>query len=290
MENNKIKIRNVRSSDLQSLFKWRNDKLTRKMAFQSEMISLDKHLRWFNQILSNKKTKLYIGEIFSDKIGVCRFDTNIKNGTTEVSINLNPNYRGRSLGKRLLDSGITHFNKIHRNDLLARIKPKNKASLKIFKSLGFQEISSNADVITLVKCDKKIIFKEVDENDTEVLLKLLKQRFYSISNNKIPTKNEHNVFVKAHPYRYWAIILEDNCPIGTFYLQDDNSVGLNINEPSLYIVSNILTHLYVNFKPHKEIKSKVAPYFHINVSYSNKKLSKILLDLDARPFQISYRV
>ncbi len=84
--------------------------------------------------------------------------------------------------------------------------------------------------------------------------------------------------------------MEDDCPIGTFYLQDDNSVGLNIAEPSLYLVSEVLLHIRERFEPHREIKSKVPPYFYVNVPYDNEKLGELLLNTDVVPIQISYKI
>ena len=285
-----IKIRAASRSDCEDIYVWLCDPVSLSMFFNTSIPSYKEHKDWFNSSLNSADRKLYIGEVGSMKIGICRFDRNKKNGTVEVSINLDPNCRGSGFGKRLLESSIRCFQKIQQNDLLARIKPKNVASLKIFKSLKFQEISSKADVITLVRCDMKIILKEVDENDTEVLFGLLKQRVHSISHNRIPTRDEHNAFVKAHPYRHWAIILEDNCPIGTFYLQNDNSVGLNISEPSLYLVSQVLAYIRDKFKPFVEMKSKVPPYFYVNASYGNEKLGELLINSDAIPIQISYKI
>ena len=203
---------------------------------------------------------------------------------------MNPRCRGLGYGERLLASSIRAFQKLYKSEFLAKIKPENLASLKIFKSVGFQEISSKEDMITLVKYDQKLLFKEVDQNDAKVLFELLTQRVHSISHIKTPTWDEHEAFVKVNPYRYWAIILEDDCPIGTFYLQDDNSIGLNINEPTLYLVSQILTIIRRKFKPFREKKSKVPSYFYVNAPYGNEKLGQLLIDSDAKPIQISYKI
>ena len=130
----------------------------------------------------------------------------------------------------------------------------------------------------------------MDQNDTELLFELLKQRAHSISHIKTPNWDEHEAFVKSNPYRYWAIILDGDCPIGTFYLQDDNSVGLNISEPKLYLVSQVLNNIRTKFKPIRERKSKVPPYFYVNASYGNEKLGQLLIHSDAVPIQISYKI
>ena len=286
----KINIRAATISDCDDVYVWRSDPTSRSMFFDNSIPSYKEHKNWFNSMLDNADSKLFIGEVNSTKIGVCRFDRNYKIASVEVSININPKSRGRGFGKNFLASSIEYFQNTQRSALLAKIKPKNVASLKIFKSVGFKEISSKADVISLIMCDKKITFREVDENDTDLLFDLLTKRVHSISHNKIPTKNEHSIFVKSYPYRHWLVILEDDCPIGTFYLQDDNSVGLNIAEPSLYLVSEVLLHIRERFEPHREIKSKVPPYFYVNVPYDNEKLGELLLNTDVVPIQISYKI
>jgi L-amino acid N-acyltransferase YncA len=286
----KIGLRAADKSDCEDVYAWRSDIVSRSMSFNSNIPSYEEHSLWFNSSLNNTDRKLYIGEIGSTKIGVCRFDHNTKSGVVEVSINMNPKCRGRGYGKRLLASGMRAFQKIYKTEFLAKIKPENLASLKIFKSLGFQEISLKKDMTTLVKCYQKVTFKEVDQDDTEVLFELLKQRAHSISHIRTPTWDEHDAFVKVSPYRYWAVILENDCPIGTFYLQDDNSVGLNINEPTLYIVSQVLSNIRAKFKPLGEKKSKVPPYFYINASFGNEKLGQLLIQSDAKPIQTSYKI
>ena len=137
---------------------------------------------------------------------------------------------------------------------------------------------------------KQLHFKEVSYDDCEVLFNLLKRRVHSISHGKIPTKKEHRAFVKAHPYRYWAIIIRDGYPIGSFYLQEDNSIGLNILEYSQEIFIEIIGFIRENFKPNKEVKSKVPPYFYINAAYDNEKLNEMLLESEVTPIQVSYKI
>ena len=286
----KIDIRAADKSGCKDVYAWRSDIVSRTMFFNSNIPTYEEHFHWFNSSLNNTDRKLYIGEIGSTKIGVCRFDHDAKSELVEVSINMNPKCRGRGYGKRLLAASISAFQKVNKSEFLSKIKPENLASLKIFKSVGFQEISFKEDMIVLVKYDQNINFKEVDQNDTEVLFDLLKQRVHSISHIKTPTWDEHEAFVKANPYRYWAIIMEDDCPIGTFYLQDNNSVGLNINEPTLYLVSQVLNNIRTKFEPLGEKKSKVPPYFYVNASCGNEKLGQLLIQCEAKPIQISYKI
>jgi hypothetical protein len=201
---------------------------------------------------------------------------------------MNPKNRDCGFGNRFLGLSIGYFQESQRLKLLAKIKPGNVASSRIFKSLGFQKISSSTDLVTSVKADKEIIFKEVSEDESEVLFDFLKRRVHSISDNKIPTRNEHYAFVKAHPYRH-LMILKDDSPIGTFCLQEVKSIGLNIMGPSLFLVSEGLAYIREKFKPPR-VKSKVPPYFYVNIPYDNEKLGQLLLDSKAMPMQISYKI
>ena len=74
------------------------------------------------------------------KLGVVRFDIKSAKCIAEVSINLNPEMRGQGLGKLMLDLAIEEFFKYFSLNLVAEVKPKNAASIKLFTALGFREI------------------------------------------------------------------------------------------------------------------------------------------------------
>lgn len=137
-----------------------------------------------------------------------------------------------------------------------------------------------------------ITFDKITGSDEQIetLYSHLKNRNYHISHKLLPRFQDHITFVKNHRYRYWVMILEDGFAIGSFYLQHDNSIGLNIMEPSLNLVSAVLRYIHNEFKPLREVKSKIPSYFYVNVPYENEKLSEILLQLEAMPIQVSYKI
>lgn len=143
---------------------------------------------------------------------------------------------------------------------------------------------------TSVRLSKEFFIKEVTEEDHKVLFELLEQRTHSISHNGLPSRDEHLNFVRSNPYRYWALITKNNSPIGTTYIQEDNSIGINLLNPEKLVVYKILQFIQSNFQPLEEIKSKVPSYFYVNVPNTNIDLSQILLELDALPIQISYKI
>jgi RimJ/RimL family protein N-acetyltransferase len=290
MQNKTIKIRLARKNDCQSLYDWRNDKNSLEMSYVSEPISYIDHNNWFNNSLTNKNRKIYLGEIDNEKIGVCRFDLIPNKKFTEVSINMNPKYRGFGLGKTFLLQCVEHYLINNKYDLIASIKPKNHGSLKAFNFAGFELYKSNESKILLMKPIKCIKIKEINESDSDLLFDLLKKRKHLISHRSLPKKKEHLKFIKSNPYRFWAIIFEDNEPVGTFYIQHDNSVGLNLLKPKKDIVQKVITEITTNFKPNKEVKSMIPKYFYFNVASSNNDLKEILNKLGHNIIQHSYKL
>jgi len=290
MQDKKIKIRFANSKDNKSIFNWRNNKLTREMFFESKIITFKDHSNWFKETLANKNKKIYVGELNGKKIGICRFDFNKKNSSSEVSINMNPKMRSLGLGKRFLFQCIEFYLSTDNHELFAKIKSKNKASLKIFDYVGFNISSEVNDIVYLRRPLRKISFKKIDDNDIDTLFQLLIKRKYSISHNNLPTMSDHIEFVKSNNYLHWAIIYEDKIPIGTFYIQNNNSIGLNLLNQKIKIVFETLKYINSNFKPHELIKSQIPSYFYINVAYENEDLKKILIDLENIPIQTSYKI
>ena len=139
---------------------------------------------------------------------------------------------------------------------------------------------------------KNLIYREVDGTveQIEILYDLLKKRKYSISHTELPNFSEHIEFVNKNPYRYWFLIYLSEEILGNFYIQFDNSIGLNIKDKYYSYIDEVVQFIERNFKPNKELKSKVAPYFYINVPYANIELRKLLNEMTLTPIQCTYRV
>lgn len=136
-----MEIRYAKIDDSEDLFLWRNDPLSRAMSIQMGLISLEEHKIWFNSSLVNSSKKIYIGIVGDLKIGVSIFD--YKNGTAEVSININPAARNKGLGYYLLSNSILEYKKINDCSLRAVIKNENIKSIKLFKKCGFNFLNND---------------------------------------------------------------------------------------------------------------------------------------------------
>lgn len=129
-----IHIAEAQKCDSHDIFTWRNDLTTRKMFFNQELVSWDDHVEWFEKSLNNNSRKMLIGMLDSHKIGIVRFD--IVNNNATISINLNPEFRGKNLASQLLILAEKHIPNIV-IELSAEIKKNNEASVKTFKKSGY---------------------------------------------------------------------------------------------------------------------------------------------------------
>ena len=73
-------------------------------------------------------------------------------------------------------------------------------------------------------------FEKILPNKTQInaLYLILKNRNYSISHKCLPNFEEHETFVKQNPYIAWYLIQKENLFIGNVYLNNDNSIGINL--------------------------------------------------------------
>ncbi len=152
MYNKKILIRKANQFDCGDILKWRNDKISRKMSFNPKIITPQMHKVWFFEVLNNDNIVIYIGELDTYKVGVCRFAFDKSRLVTEVSINMNPYSRGKGLGKLFLKSSIVKYRRNYKNNIIAKVRSDNLASIKIFTYSGFK-IIQDEDNKTYLKKD-----------------------------------------------------------------------------------------------------------------------------------------
>jgi RimJ/RimL family protein N-acetyltransferase len=123
-------LRAAALDDALDVLAWRNDPLTRDMSRAQDPIDEAGHLAWFGQAIADPNRTLLIGELGGEKIGMVRFD---RAEETEVSINMNPRFRGRGLGYELLMAALAQA----RGSIVAEIREENLASQRLFERAGF---------------------------------------------------------------------------------------------------------------------------------------------------------
>lgn len=145
-----MKIRRARESDSKELWSWRNDPQTRKNSTNKDEISWEAHSDWYASSLDNKAREIFIGldDKTDEPIGMVRFDGNDAKATSDVSINLNPDWRGKKVSTTLLASAIKEYQEGRAYILIANIHPHNTASIKCFEQCGFAQEEETAELLT----------------------------------------------------------------------------------------------------------------------------------------------
>lgn len=139
--------------------------------------------------------------------------------------------------------------------------------------------------------DLKYIKVDYSENHIKILFKQLSERKFNISHNKMPNLYSHRKFVMSHPYREWFIVQHKDEYIGSFYIQEDNSISIKISS-NYYAkaIRKIIDFIKNNFLPRPAIKSKVSKEFYINAPFLDEELKHNLEKIGYQPIQISYPI
>lgn len=136
-----IGLRSAESADEAVILEWANDPGTRATAFNPASIEPADHARWLRAQLENKEGCVFLIALTPCGVpfGQVRFDRGDQDVWT-ISYLLAPPFRGRGLGKPMLEAALRAFRaaKGHQS-LHAGVKADNAASRRIFERLGFRE-------------------------------------------------------------------------------------------------------------------------------------------------------
>ena len=141
-----LKMRAATMVDLEDLLVWRNDPQSRMFSKNNDIVDVRSHTQWFKNVLIDRFAKIFL---FVDaendfKIGMVRLNFTPDFKSADLSINLNPKFRGRGFGKICL-LHITEYIFLIREDcaeILALVCEDNLASIKIFEACGYEIIST----------------------------------------------------------------------------------------------------------------------------------------------------
>ena len=136
-----IVLRRASMADAELLFEWKNDKTTIENSITKRGVTMDEHLQWLQGVINNPNRQLFILDVDGISVGQLRLDLEVIADvvTAEISYGLGAEYRGKGLGKVLLEQADTLSVMFKIVELKAEVLPHNKASQKLFKSLGYTE-------------------------------------------------------------------------------------------------------------------------------------------------------
>ena len=135
----------------------------------------------------------------------------------------------------------------------------------------------------------KILNSNITNSEIKFLFELLKDKEYSISHSEIPSFEQHRNFILSNPYYKFAIILLNSKMIGSVYLQNDNTVGLNLLRKFKRYTSEVISRFENSFTPLEPIKSKRTQNFCFFVSPKDKFRQQILAENDYEIVSITFK-
>lgn len=158
-------LRPVQDGDCEFLYKWRNDPQTQAMSITTGAVSWDDHVRWFQASLSNPYRILLIGEKWGKRVGVVRFD--VHDEAAEVSVTVAPDVRRQGVGRAMLAEGchaLLASGRVRR--ITARIKNRNKSSLRAFTRVGFSPCRQEGEIV-VCELEAAAVWVEHDIGDRQ---------------------------------------------------------------------------------------------------------------------------
>lgn len=132
-----VHLREAVKSDMDLLYEWANDPVVRHNSFRSGHIPYDVHQKWFGRMMEDERVLQYI--LMDDDTPVGQIRLNMDADEAEVGYSVASQYRGQGFGRimlRLVAKEVaSRYPHIKR--LVAKVKPDNIASNRLFESEGY---------------------------------------------------------------------------------------------------------------------------------------------------------
>jgi len=143
----RVTLRPAVESDGPLLFKWANspDCLAGKLQ-TSEPIPRDVHDRWFRTRLASGTCWIWILEVNAHPCGQLRVE--LKGGFYELDIYVVPEFRRHGIAACAIREALRHLAcAISGEEIVARVRPANHPSKRLFQSVGFSHSETERDHI-----------------------------------------------------------------------------------------------------------------------------------------------
>ncbi len=117
----------------------------------SKTITYDEHVKWFNELISKSRSRLYIiTNKEGDFIGQIRYDLN-ENNNAVVSISISERYRGKGIATFALKLSHKRIKEdIEIKNVIAYIDKNNLSSIKLFENVGYKYMESSKNILKYI--------------------------------------------------------------------------------------------------------------------------------------------
>lgn len=148
--NSEVTIREANINDAKLYFNWANDPVVRQMAFHTEPILWENHIKWFESKLDSTEAHLLVCYHGTEPIGQVRFDI-LDGGEAEIDISIAKDSRGKGYGKAMLKAAIEYERCMNGvKTFVSEVKEENAPSQRMFLASGFV-ITRKANGIIFLK-------------------------------------------------------------------------------------------------------------------------------------------
>jgi UDP-2,4-diacetamido-2,4,6-trideoxy-beta-L-altropyranose hydrolase len=142
-----VTIREVTRGDREILYDWANDSVARENSLSQTAIDWSTHVLWFEEVVLGKRSHLFLLELDGLPVGQIRFDRGEDHW--RLSYSVDRDFRGRGLGKSLVELGLRSLPTESASRVRAEVKRMNRASMTIFPLFGFTETSESTDELAV---------------------------------------------------------------------------------------------------------------------------------------------
>jgi L-amino acid N-acyltransferase YncA len=145
---------------------------SRMVTADTEPVSVESRMAWFKEhdpatrplwVVENEEKQMIGWVSFQSFYGRPAYAA-----TAEISIYMDPSYRGKGFGKQVLAYSIDHAKEFGIHTLLGFIFAHNEPSLKLFRQMGFEDWATLPDIAVLdgIERSLKIVGKRINHPPT----------------------------------------------------------------------------------------------------------------------------
>lgn len=163
-----IRVRKARMSDAEAIWHWRHHGDAAAFYLDPTPTPLADHLAWFETALGSPSRDLLIVEYGGQPAAHVRFDRSLQRpDEAEISIYLNPLFRGKSMSTPFLLAAIKMRPSRPYEHMIAKAHRSNEPSIRLFISAGFERVSETGQFVTLRMNEKSARFRHDDRQVSE---------------------------------------------------------------------------------------------------------------------------
>ena len=134
-----LSFRFATEKDIHLYFQWANDETTRKNSYNSDPISFENHIKWFEKRLNNDFCKMYLFfDEKGDSVGQVRIETDQEKNEALIGISVDLNHRGKGYSSEMIQMATNDFLTTHHGFCIyANVFVENIPSYKSFLKAGY---------------------------------------------------------------------------------------------------------------------------------------------------------